>query len=72
MLLLVGGMLGMLLGGGAIPGRLLLGGGAMPGMLLLGGAMLLLVGGMLGVGGPLAVGYLLLNTELLAPVTGAV
>ena len=32
MLLLVGGMLGMLLGGGAIPGMLLLGGGAMPGM----------------------------------------
>ena len=68
-LLLVGGaMPGMLLLGGA-PGMLLLGGA--PGMLLVGGGMLLLVLGMFGVGGPLVVGYLLLNTELLGPFTGA-
>jgi len=77
-LLLVGGtMPGMLLLGGA-PGMLLLGGGpgmlllgGAPGMLLVGGGMLLLVLGMFGVGGPLVVGYLLLNTELLGPFTGA-
>jgi len=40
-------------------------------MLLVGGGMLLLVLGMFGVGGPLVVGYLLLNTELLGPFTGA-
>jgi len=67
-MLLLGGAPGMLLFGGA-PGMLLLGGA--PGMLLLGGGMLLLVLGMFGVGGPLVVGYLLLNTELLGPFTGA-
>ena len=58
MLLLTGGML--------TPGgtMLLLEGGR--------GDMLLLAGDMLLLGGPLVVGYLLLNTELLAPVTGAV